>query len=156
MRKHTSPVSRIYDKFRLDPKNGCHVWTGALSNGYPEIHAYGKPVRVTRMIVSRMMGMHLDDEMDVCHTCDNRKCINPQHLFIGTRKENMEDAKSKGRTLSGERNHRSKLSNQEVVEITSQVCPNPNAKLLAEKYFVSTSTIYRVRREFKNAQSRIQ
>lgn len=56
-------------------------------------------------------------ELDVCHTCDNPMCVNPAHLFLGTAKDNLLDMKLKGRSAHGTKQHRSKLTDTEVLAI---------------------------------------
>ena len=55
--------------------------------------------------------------MMVCHTCDNRKCVNPSHLWLGNAKSNGIDASKKGRTMTGEKNGNSKLKKEDVIKI---------------------------------------
>ena len=61
----------------------------------------------------------IPEGMDVCHKCDNRRCHNVEHLFIGTRKDNMQDAKQKGRTASGFKLPQTKLTVDSVNKIVS-------------------------------------
>lgn len=83
--------------------------------------------------------------MFVCHKCDNGRCCNPNHLFLGTPKENTQDMVSKGRkvTLRGEDDPKSKLTSQDVINIRSEWAgnPRPSQFALAKKYNVSRSTI---------------
>lgn len=83
----------------------------------------------------------------VLHKCDNRKCVNPKHLWLGTQKENIQDMIKKGRAIkaTGERNGGAKLRWQEVTEIrdlykTGRFSYND----FARKYHVSESTIKRL------------
>jgi hypothetical protein len=76
--------------------------------------------------------------MNVLHKCDNRVCINPEHLFLGTHDENMSDMTSKERQARGERNGLSKLSNEAVRQIRRDNRPQHE---IAADYGVSRSAI---------------
>lgn len=81
-------------------------------------------------------------EMDVCHKCDNPSCVNPSHLFLGTTAENMRDAIKKGRFVIGEKNHFSKLKEDQVREIRKLYATGQYRKIdLAVKFGVGHSTI---------------
>jgi len=75
----------------------------------------------------------------VCHICDNPLCINPEHLFLGTHTDNMNDMVLKGRTQHGERRHSAKLTEDQVREIRQ--CRYWPQRELSNKFGVSQSTI---------------
>lgn len=85
-----------------EPNSGCWLWMGSLSKfGYGQIMMPGgKPRRAHRVSYEAHKGP-IPPGLDVRHTCDMRCCINPDHLLIGTRKQNMQDALDRGRTARG-------------------------------------------------------
>jgi len=84
----------------------------------------------------------------VCHRCDNRICVNPAHLFLGTAKDNMVDCSQKGRTSRhgrgkpGEGHAMARLKEQDVVAIRSRTANGESQAQLAREYSVSPSLIY--------------
>lgn len=80
--------------------------------------------------------------MFICHHCDNRPCVNPEHLFMGTKQDNSDDCKAKNRLarLKGELNGNSRLTNEDVLYIRSAY-PKVTGVSLAKKFNVHPSMI---------------
>ena len=90
---------RIESKREIDPDTGCWNWTGSVgSHGYGQITMYGfKPVLVHRIAAMIYLGHSIYSPEQVLHRCDNRRCFNPEHLFFGDQKANVQDCIQKGR-----------------------------------------------------------
>ena len=81
-------------KTNSSPKGECIEWTGRLNpGGYGYIYAYKRSWTAHRVAFLVHNG-HLPDDLYICHKCNNRKCINPQHLYAGTAKDNARDFKN--------------------------------------------------------------
>ena len=104
IRQHYDINSVTIEKIKLNcliDENECWNWQGHVrENGYCRTSVRGKSVYVHRLAHSLAKG-RTPRNLDVCHTCDNRRCCNPDHLFLGTRETNMKDAKEKGRLSTG-------------------------------------------------------
>jgi len=95
----------LIDRLRIDPSTGCWNWTGAKTRvGYGKIWYKKKCVAVHRLAAHLWRRFPLYDKRLVLHSCDNRLCFNPKHLFFGTYLDNVRDCIQKGRFRAGSRN----------------------------------------------------
>lgn len=137
------PVSeRFHDKY-VKAKDGCWLWTAKiLPNGYGCIKHERKDVTAHRVSWELHYGP-IPEGMHVCHKCDVRRCVNPEHLFLGTHDDNMADCARKGRHLSiGETNPKAKLTPRQVLAIRTSTRP---AKELAKQYGVYPTSIWNIK-----------
>lgn len=93
----TLEIKRFWSK--VDKTDYCWNWTASTRQGYGAIKLRYSVWDAHRISWEIHYG-EIPDGFDVCHSCDNRKCINPNHLFVGTRKDNMQDALYKNRLTS--------------------------------------------------------
>lgn len=151
------PIEELYWR-RVIKKEGCWSWKGGKTAlGYGRFSS-GHKNNVIQPFAHRVSWeIHfgkIPDGLLVCHKCDNPECSNPNHLFLGTPKDNFRDAIKKGRNnphhtknrLRGSNHKLSKLTENQVKEIIniarSESRPFGYAKILSRKFNVSIATIY--------------
>jgi hypothetical protein len=129
----------------------CWQWTGAVdSRGYGHTRHEGRNWRAHRLAWVEAHGPIPAGEGHhgtvVMHTCDNRLCINPAHLRLGTHAENMADMRDKGRRKgigTGETNGRAKLAPEQVEAIRADT---RGKRTIAPDYGISPAQVQRIRR----------
>ena len=130
-----------------EPNSGCWLWLGARNRqGYGVVYPcgrIGKQHRVHRLFYELYCGPILNG-LHALHQCDNPICCNPDHIFLGTPKDNASDRVRKGRSYdqSGEKSNNVKLTKTQVSEIRISM---ENQTVLSIKYGVSQSQISRIK-----------
>lgn len=117
--------------------------------GYARTKVNGRNTTMHRVVYCKynMVSLSDIDGLVVRHKCDNGRCINPEHLEIGTCFDNALDKKSRGRDAVGESHGQSKLHDRDVIEIRSRYKSKRNGddlSSLSSAYGVSISTISRI------------
>jgi hypothetical protein len=146
--RYESQRKPLADRFfsRVGPAdaNGCLPWIGWIHpKGYGTLTVNDRAEWAHRLSYTLHRG-DIPVGKFVCHTCDNRRCVNPEHLFLGTNDENMQDMVQKGRQSRGE-SPLSKLTAAQVLAIRSLYATSaPSFAAVAMEYGVSDSTIRNV------------
>jgi hypothetical protein len=145
--------------------DGCWLWTGALNNkGYGLIAfrtARRHSLRAHRVAWMLERG-EIPEGMQVCHRCDVRNCVNPDHLFVGTVADNNGDMMEKDRHRAGRHigaaNPHAKLTAAQVLTIRAEAESGTARRLLVERFGVSKAQIARIvaRRNWADASSAAQ
>jgi hypothetical protein len=137
-------TDRFFQRFDKD-ENGCWNWNRGKTRGYGVIYYNGRMERANRLSYIIHVG-EIPKGLSVCHRCDNPSCVNPDHLFLGTHKENMHDMVNKKRHLSvtkpdcyakGEKTGSVKLTDNKVKEIRLHRSEGISAVILAERFGVA-------------------
>lgn len=137
--KATDPMLRIQKWLDKRP-NGCWIFTGLLDPyGYGLISSLGKRVYTHRLMYEREKGPI--NGLCVLHKCDVPACCNPDHLFLGTRRQNSEDKIEKNRHSRGVKASNAKLNDEKVRQMRIQYAAGVSQPKLSKQYGVSESVV---------------
>lgn len=139
---HKSLTERFWNKVKKT--KGCWFWTGAIL----QVTGYGcfaaNPNKLAHRAAWEFINGAIPNGLCVLHRCDNRRCVNPDHLFLGTHQDNSDDMFKKGRNRQpkGEKSHRALLSNAQVRKIKKLYFPQKlGYRKLAKMFGVHFVTI---------------
>ena|SRR5215204_2653891 len=133
----------FWDRISPEPNSGCWLWCGLTKpNGYGRGRSGSRDEYMHRWSYQRFVGP-VPEQKFVLHRCDVKCCVNPDHLFVGTHIDNVQDAVSKRRYAHSERNGGGgRLLINDVLAIRSS---SEKGSILADKYGVSDAIISLIR-----------
>ena len=138
-----SVKDHLAKNIQYDPNGGCWLWSGGLNkDGYGHFSRPGIPRRAHRAAWTIFKGK-IPTGIFVLHKCDVRACCNPDHLFLGTPKENMDDMDKKGRRVvcTRETTSVSKITTAQAQEILVRRKSGERGRDLAREYGVSEQLV---------------
>jgi hypothetical protein len=140
----------FYARISKQP-DGCWLWTGQFGGGYG-VYQLSKTTSHDGKIVRRRIYAHrfswelhwgaIPEGLEVCHKCDVPKCVNPEHLFLGTHAENQADMAAKDRSPAGVRHANAKITDVDVVAIRNS---RETLAVLADRYGLSQQTVSEIK-----------
>ncbi len=134
-------LARFMRFVMLDRQTCCWEWTGAIGrSGYAVFTRRSKAKSAHRISWELHCGA-IPDGLCVLHRCDNRKCVNPSHLFLGTHKDNTQDAVAKGRMSRGDAVNTSRLTERQVRVIRARCADGASYSKLARRFGVTHQAV---------------
>lgn len=134
-----------------DVKTGCWNWQGTTRGGYGRLVIGSRSDGTRRTVAAHRLAFEtwnglIPEGMEVCHHCDNRRCINPAHLFAGTRQDNIDDRERKGRNvvLKGEMNGNAKLTSVDGVNLRALRNEGVSFDKLAHTFGIAKKTAWQI------------
>lgn len=145
-------IARFWSKVEIGNPDECWEWkAGNNGRGYGKFYVGGdgNPQRYAHRISWSLANGDIPEGLILCHKCDNPKCINPDHLFLGTQAENMQDASKKGRCkpsmAHGNSSGHNKIDEKDIPDVKKMIAEGVSLKTIADIYGVSKQSIFHIK-----------
>jgi len=137
-----TPRERFLAKVCPDRGSGCWLWRGQQrADGYGLVR-FERKVYLAHRLAWKFFRGDIASGLVVCHKCDVRACVNPEHLFLGTMMDNVKDMMEKGRSALGEKTRSAKLTTEQVRRIKTMLAEGfLRVSDIAREYGVTHATI---------------
>lgn len=150
-------IERFWSKTTPEPTSGCLLWTGNYhAHGYGRTNMGRRGIVLAHRLAWELTFGPIPDGLCVLHRCDNPPCVNPNHLFLGTKADNSADMVAKGRSCAGdrqgmrrhpecvprgERNGQARLAEADVIAIRAARATGQTEREVAARFGVSPSLV---------------
>ena len=140
-----SLIAHFWSKVIRSPDpDGCWLWRDACDNwGYGHFYIGGRSNQAHRVMYDLVYGP-IPEGRVICHRCDVPNCVRPSHLFAGTQRDNIQDAKRKGRVPHGERHWQARLTETDVKRIRSLVESGQSQREVAAQFGIGHVEVSRI------------
>jgi len=128
---------RLFSNAYLEEDTNCWIVNFSPATRTPQIGVEQVLIQCSRVAYT-LLKKAIPDKQEVCHICDNPRCINPAHLFLGTHQENMDDMVSKNRVST----HMRKLSDSQVIEIKKLLFLKKEHQDIANQLNISVTAVH--------------
>lgn len=142
LKPNRTPETRLWAQVKRG--EGCWEWTSpTLVDGYGLLRIDGKSKKLAHRFSYELHCGPIPEGMHVLHHCDNRLCVRPDHLFLGTQTDNMRDMVAKGRNadIGGAKNPNARLSPSQVEEIRTLRASGHSRPEVARRFGISTQMV---------------
>lgn len=138
-------IAAFWKRVKVGTANECWPWLAWIqTNGYGKFCEAHSNYHLPHRYAYALKHGEIPKGLLVCHKCDNRKCCNPDHLFLGTHKDNTQDSISKGRWLTGSRSPSAKLTDAQFDEIKRRYVPRRGVKKLADEFGIDPKYVWAI------------
>ena len=139
----------VYEQFcksvEVDSESGCWVWTGHKDVGGYGLLGYNyRQYKAHRIAWMLKHNETIPKGVQVCHTCDNRACVNPDHLFLGTAKDNMQDRSKKIKQKRGKTRNPDRFKKDEILKIRAAANSGLSFWQIAESHTITPSQVHEI------------
>jgi len=139
MAKYNTPQD-FWASVNIGQENECWEWLGYCQS-YGKVHYQHKLWLAHRLAHFLTYGCILTKQQCVCHMCDNPKCCNPKHFFIGSQADNRADCVIKQRQAKGETNSQTKLSADNVIRLRNMFAEGVSKHALSREFGINRKTV---------------